>query len=92
VRNAVVLLLFAALSLAAQAQTVPQSQNPPKPQSELLKQDLTTLQSHDAEIERLTLEIESLTAFYELRAHKKWCHQTLWRRLRGYREPAWCYR
>ena len=29
-------------------------------------------------------------SYPDMEAVKKACHQTLWRRLRGYREPEWC--
>jgi hypothetical protein len=57
---------------------------------ELTRRDLTALQANDAAFEALNTQIQAATAQIHAAAVRKWCHQTLWRRLRGYREPAWC--
>ena len=58
---------------------------------ELDRRILADLQANDAALDAIGQQIQAATVQIEGLAHRKWCHQTLWRRLRGYREPGWCH-
>jgi hypothetical protein len=56
----------------------------------LTEKNLAVLRGNDAAFEGLAVQINEATVELNRLAHKKWCHQTPWRLIRGYREPAWC--
>ena len=52
--------------------------------------NLAVLQSNTAAFEEFAPQLEQAAIAIHVMAYKKWCHQSLWRRIRGYRQPKWC--
>jgi hypothetical protein len=51
---------------------------------------IAELKANDVFWEDLSTQVSQSAEYLDKLVHQKWCHQTLWRRMRGYREPAWC--
>jgi len=56
----------------------------------LTARNLAALHANTAQFEQVQLQIGQTVHEMNLWARRKWCHQTFWRLLRRYQEPAWC--
>jgi hypothetical protein len=58
----------------------------------LTAMNFAKLKADDAEIDAALPVLQQANAELGVLAYKKWCHQTPWRAIRGYRKPAFCGR
>jgi hypothetical protein len=59
--------------------------------AELTKRDREKFEADDAQLETLTADLSRATDALAIYARRKWCRRSLWRDLRHYRPPDWCY-
>lgn len=58
---------------------------------EITNRDDAILTRNTSDFNKLIPILQQVTKEKMEQARGKWCHQTLWRLLTGYKKPNWCY-